>query len=165
MIGVGALAGVACRVISRSAWSASPPESLSLLPCGPRWPVDTGEYFFPSSVALLICSLGALVAGWSTPVRYRIGLALPPLMMLATVAFTISWFWPQNAALWAVAKGSPTAIQDAAVVRERARQWVGYDWWRVAAGFIGLFAAAKVISVPFPPPARPDDPHPSRRVP
>jgi len=51
------------------AWSASPPESLSLLPYGPRWPVDTGEHFFPSSVALLVCSFGALLAGWSTPPR------------------------------------------------------------------------------------------------
>ncbi|GMU65869.1 MAG: hypothetical protein AMXMBFR36_21430 [Acidobacteriota bacterium] len=137
------------RVLA-GAWSASPPESLSLLPYGPRWPVDTGEYFFPSSVALLICSFGALLAGWSTPVRYRIWLALPPLMMFATLAFTISWFWPQNAALWAVAKGSPGAVQDAAVVREMVRQWVAYDWLRVAMGFIGLIAAVKAISVPFP---------------
>ena len=132
------------------AWSASPPESLSLLPYGPRWPVDTGEYFFPSSVALLICSFGALLAGWATPLRYRIWLALPPLMMLATLVFTILWFWPQNAALWAVAQGAPAAETDPAIVGEMVQRWVAYDWLRVAMGFIGLVAAVKAISVPFP---------------
>lgn len=132
------------------AWSASPPESLSLLPYGPRWPVDTGEYFFPSSVALLVCSFGALLAGWTTPPRYRVWLALPPLMMLATLVFTIFWFWPQNAALWAISQGAPTAETDPAIVREMVQRWVAYDWLRVAMGFIGLIAAVKAISVPFP---------------
>lgn len=132
------------------AWSASPPESLSLLPYGPLWPVDTGEYFFPSSVALLVCSFGALLAGWSTPPRYRTWLALPPLMMLATLAFTITWFWPQNAALWAIAQGASTAETDPAIVREMVERWVAYDWLRVTMGFIGLVAATKAISIPFP---------------
>jgi hypothetical protein len=132
------------------AWSASPPESLSLLPYGPRWPVDTGEYFFPSSVALLVCSFGALIAGWKTPLRYRAWLTLPPFMMLATLVFTILWFWPQNAALWAVAQGAPTAETDPSIVREMVQRWVAYDWLRVAMGFIGLIAAVKAISVPFP---------------
>jgi anthrone oxygenase-like protein len=147
------------------AWSASPPESLSLLPYGPRWPVDTGEYFFPSSVALLVCSFGALLAGWPTPLRYRVWLAVPPLMMLATLAFTILWFWPQNAALWAIAKGSPTAEQDAAVIRAMVRQWVAYDWLRVAMGFVGLVAAVRAISISFPSRTlQSDDPHRSQRV-
>jgi hypothetical protein len=132
------------------AWSASPPESLSLLPYGPRWPVDTGEYFFPSSVALLVCSFGALLAGWSTPLRYRVWLALPPLMMLATLVFTIFWFWPQNASLWAISQGAPTAETDPSIVREMVQRWVAYDWLRVTMGFIGLIAAVKAISVPFP---------------
>src|SRR5258708_10562826 len=56
------------------AWSAAPPESLSLLPYGPRWPVDTGEFFIPSSATLLVATLGALIAGWRTPPRYRVWL-------------------------------------------------------------------------------------------
>lgn len=92
------------RVLA-GAWSASPPESLSLLPYGKNYPVDTGEYFFPSSVALLICSFGALIVGWNTPPRFRLLLAIPALVMLVMLAFTITWFWPRNAALWAVARG------------------------------------------------------------
>lgn len=145
------------------AWSASPPESLRLLPYGPSYPVDTGEYFFPSSVALLVCSFGALATGWRTPFRYRIWLALPPLMMLATLVFTILWFWPQNAALWAVAKGAAGAVTDPSVVRAMVRQWVAYDWLRVAMGFVGLLSAVRAISVPFPDPkVSSNGPHPSR---
>ena len=69
------------HVVLVGAWSASPPESLSLLPYGPRFPVDTGDYFFPSSVALLVCSFGLFVSGWRTPLRYRLSLFLPPLML------------------------------------------------------------------------------------
>lgn len=132
------------------AWSASPPDSLTLLPYGPRYPVDTGEYFFPSSVALLICSFGALIAGWRTPGRYRAWLALPPLMMLFTLIFTILWFWPQNAALWEVARNAPNAVRDPADIVGMVRQWVAFDWLRVAMGFVGFFSAIKAISVPYP---------------
>ena len=116
------------------AWSASPPESLSLLPYGPRFPVDTGDYFFPSSVALLVCSFGGLIAGWNTPWRFRVLLAIPAVMLLVTLIFTVLWFWPANRALWAVARGAPNAIRDRAEVIRLVSQWVNYDWLRVAVG-------------------------------
>lgn len=137
------------RVLA-GAWSASPPGSLSLLPYGPNYPVDTGQYFFPSSVALLVCSFGALITGWKTPPSYRVWLVLPAVMMLVTLIFTVLWFWPRNAALWAIAKGSPTAIRDPAEVVRLARQWVTYDWLRVAMGAVGFVSAIRAISVPFP---------------
>lgn len=134
------------------AWSASPPESLSLLPYGPRFPVDTGDYFLPSSVALLVCSLGGLIAGWNTPPRFRALLAVPAVMLLVPLVFTVLWFWPANAALWAVAQGAPNAIQDDAEVIALVGQWVRFDWLRVAVGLIGLVCSVRAISVPFPPP-------------
>ena len=96
------------------AWSASPPESLSLLPYGPRWPVDTGEFFIPSSVALLLAALGALITGWRTPARYRVWLILSLAMILGALLLTVTEFWPRNAALWAVARGAPNALHDCA---------------------------------------------------
>jgi hypothetical protein len=134
------------------AWSASPPESLSLLPYGPRFPVDTGDYFFPSSVALLICSFGGLIAGWQTPPSFRVLLAVPPLMLLATLVLTVLWFWPANRALWAVARRAPGAMQDQAAVAELVRQWVRYDWIRVGVGLLGFVCSIRAISVPFPAP-------------
>ncbi len=139
------------RVLA-GAWSASPPESLSLLPYGSQYPVDTGEYFFPSSVALLVCSFGALIAGWKTPPRYRLLLILSAMMMLATLIFTVRWFWPRNAALWAIAKGAPNAIRDPAEAVRMARQWVAYDWLRIAMGTVGFVSSIRAISVPFPAP-------------
>jgi hypothetical protein len=55
------------------AWSASPPQSLSLLPYGSRYPVDTGQFFIPISVAVLLASFGALISGWKTPPRIACG--------------------------------------------------------------------------------------------
>ena len=132
------------------AWSASPPESLSLLPYGPRFPVDTGDYFFPSSLALLVCSFGGLIAGWNTPWKFRALLAIPAVMLLVTLVFTVLWFWPANAALWAVAKRAPNAIRDQAEVVGLVRQWVTYDWLRVAVGMIGFGCSIRAISIPFP---------------
>ena len=45
------------HVVLVGAWSASPPESLSLLPYGPRFPVDTGDYFFSQ----FSCVVGVLI--------------------------------------------------------------------------------------------------------
>jgi hypothetical protein len=132
------------------AWSASPPDSLSLLPYGPRFPVDTGEYFFPSSVALLVCSFGGLIAGWNTPWRFRVLLTVPTVMLLVTLVFTVLWFWPANAALRAVARGAPNALRDPAEVAELVRRWVRYDWLRVAVGMTGFVCSVRAISMPLP---------------
>jgi hypothetical protein len=132
------------------AWSAAPPDSLSLLPYGPDFPVDTGDYFLPSSVALLVCSFGALVAGWNTPWRFRVLLAVPPAMLLLTLIFTVLWFWPANAALWDVARGAPNALQNPAEIADLVSRWVTYDWLRVAVGVVGFVCSVRAISIPLP---------------
>jgi Domain of unknown function (DUF1772) len=140
------------RVLA-GAWSASPPESLSLLPYGSHYPVDTGQYFFPISAPLLVCSLATLIAGWRTPPSYRVWLVLSPLMMVAIFMFTVLWFWPHNHALWLVATGAPDAVRDRTEIIRMARQWVSYDWLRVAMMVVGFVSAIRTISVPFPAPA------------
>lgn len=138
------------HVVLVGAWSASPPESLSLLPYGERFPVDTGDYFFPSSVALLVCSLGLFISGWRTPRGYRLSLFLPPLMLLVILVFTIRWFWPANAALWHVAQGAPDAMQDPSEIAGMVRQWVAFDRVRIVAGLVAFLLCIRAISVPFP---------------
>ena len=132
------------------AWSASPPESLSLLPYGPQYPVDTGEFFIPSSAALLVAAFGSLISGWQTPWKYRVWLMLSAAMILVTLIFTVSAFWPRNAALWQVAKGSPTAMKNQDAIILMVREWVMYDWVRVAMATIGFVASIRAISIPFP---------------
>jgi hypothetical protein len=131
------------------AWSASPPESLSLLPYGPHWPVDTGEFFIPSSAALLVATLGALIAGWRTPLRYRVWLAVSLAMIFGVLILTVTEFWPRNAALWAVARSAPNAVHDRDAIIHMVRQWVAMDWVRVAMGTIGFIASVRAISVPY----------------
>jgi hypothetical protein len=138
------------HVVLVGAWSANPPESLSLLPYGDRFPVDTGDYFFPSSVALLLCSLGLFFSGWRTPWRYRFSLFLPPLMLLVILVFTIRWFWPANADLWHVAQGAPDAMQDPNEIATMVRQWVVFDRVRIVAGLVAFLLCVWAISVPFP---------------
>jgi hypothetical protein len=132
------------------AWSASPPESLNLLPYGPRYPVDTGEFFIPSSAALLISTLGALVAGWRTPNNYRVLLATSLFAILGTLILTVTVFWPLNAALWAVAQGSPNAVQEHDAILQMVRDWVALDWVRIGIGTVGFVASIRAISVPYP---------------
>lgn len=138
------------HVVLVGAWSASPPASLSLLPYGERFPVDTGDYFLPSSVTLLVCSFGLFVSGWRTPLRYRLSLFLPPLMLLVILLFTVRWFWPANAALWHVAQGAPDAIQDPSEIAALVRRWVAFDRVRIAAGLVAFLLCTWAISVPFP---------------
>ncbi len=140
------------RVLA-GAWSASPPESLSLMPYGTRYPVDTGQYFLPISAPLLVFSLATLIAGWRTPFSYRVWLALSFFMMLAIFAFTALWFWPHNHALWLVATGAPDAVRDRTEITRMAQQWVSYDWLRVAMMVVGFVSAIRAISVPISAPA------------
>jgi hypothetical protein len=114
------------------AWSASPPESLGMLPYGPHWPVDTGEFFIPSSAALLVATLGALTSGWRTPARYRIWLAVSLATIFGVLILTVTEFWPMNAALWAVARSAPNAIHDRDAIAHLVRRWVAMDCVRVS---------------------------------
>lgn len=132
------------------AWSASPPESLRLLPYGDAWPVDTGEFFIPGSAATLVASLGAAVAGWTTPWRYRGLLIVPALIILATLALTVAVFWPLNGALWYASIGAPGAEQDPARIAEMVRQWVMLDWVRVALATVCFVSATYSLSQPYP---------------
>jgi len=138
------------HVVLVGAWSADVPRSLALLPYGERFPVDTGDYFFPSSVALLVCSLGVFVSGWGTPLRYRLCLFLPPVMLAVILIFTVRWFWPANAELWRVARGAANAMQDPAEIADLVRRWVAFDRVRIVAGLVAFLLSIRAISVPFP---------------
>jgi len=132
------------------AWSASPPESLDLLPYGPRFPVDTGDFFIPSSAALLLATLGATISGWRTKSWYRNLLVLSTAAIFVTLIFTVVAFWPRNAALWAYASGATDAIRDSNAIIAMVRQWVLFDWLRIAVASVGYVASIRALSVPFP---------------
>jgi Domain of unknown function (DUF1772) len=147
-IGVGAKL-YDLRVVA-GAWSAAPPESLTLLPYGPRFPVDPGKFFMPTSVATVVAAFGALFSGWKTPFGYRAWLWLSAVLILAVWVFTVVVFWPSNAALFAAAFGSANGVRDKAELMRLTHQWITRDWWRVAMMGAGFISAVRAISIPVP---------------
>lgn len=137
-------------VVLAGAWSAAPPASLRLLPYGAAYPVNTGDFFIPPSALLLVATWIAVFAGWRTPMRYRRWLLASALTILIVLAFTVASFWPMNAALWAVAKGAPGALQDQASIEALVHAWLRNDWLRVIAATAGFLSTLRAISLPFP---------------
>ena len=138
-----------------SEWSQEPGarhrrSRLPLLPYGPRFPVDPGKFFLPTSLSTLVAAFGALISGWKTPFGYRIWLWLSAVLILAAWVFTVVAFWRSNAALFAAASGAASGAKGEAEVIRLARQWVTYDWWRVAMMAAGFVSSVRAISIPFP---------------
>jgi|SRR5882724_2390411 len=143
-IGVGAKL-FDLRVLA-GAWSAGPPESLTLLPYGPRFPVDPGQFFISVSPTILIASVGALVTGWSTP--YRRWLWCSAAFIFLVFLLTIVVMWPMNTALYAAAPGSPIGPGSGSDIVELAHRWIAYDWLRVSMMAAGFISAVCAISQP-----------------
>jgi len=47
------------------------PTSFALLPYGPRFPIDPGNFFQPPSAVMALGILGAVISGWRAPVQLR----------------------------------------------------------------------------------------------
>jgi uncharacterized membrane protein len=144
-IGVGAKL-YDLRVVA-GAWSAAPPQSLTLLPYGPRFPVDPGKFFMPTSLLTLMGAIGALITGWSTSSGHRVWLLSSAVLIVAVWVFTMVIFWPMNAALYAAASSSSHPLSNPELVR-LVHQWVTYDWLRVAMMTAGFVSAVRAISLP-----------------
>ncbi|NJO34667.1 MAG: DUF1772 domain-containing protein [Rhodospirillales bacterium] len=137
-------------LVLAGAWSANPPDSLRLLPYSADYPVDTGEFFIPSSAALLLASVGALSAGWRTPLSYRGLLAVSAIAIFSTLVLTVVCFWPMNSALWAYAINSPGNSHSAEEIAMIAHRWVMLDWVRVGAAAVGFIASIRALSISYP---------------
>lgn len=137
-------------LVLAGAWSASPPQSLAMMPYGKAWPVDTGVFFIPFSAAMLIAGFGALIAGWRTPWHYRWLLCLPSVGILLLLILTVVAFWPMNAALYYHGIHSPKdTITDAQSIA-MTRQWISLDWLRVAGATAAFVAPLRALTLPWP---------------
>src|SRR3954465_9685153 len=92
-------------LIVAGAWSASPPSSFALLPYGPRFPMNPGDFFQPLSMIMVVGIIGALIAGWKTPGRLRLWLWMPLISFLVIWAITPTIFWPMIHQLYGIATG------------------------------------------------------------
>ena len=135
-------------LVLASAWGASPPSSLALYPYGTHWPVNPGDFFQPLSVLLLVASLGALIAGWTTGGSYRNWLAAPVVAFTVIWIFTPTIFWPMISTLYAVWRGR-LAMSEAEQIQLVHRSIIA-DSLRVFAIAAGFVSAIRSISVPYP---------------
>jgi hypothetical protein len=135
-------------VVIAGAWSAAPPESLTLMPYGTRFPVDPGQFFAPASATVMLAAFGALIAGWNTPWTYRGWLAASTLSILAVWLFTVFVFWRANGVLYAAASHAGSSPTDRAELVHQASLWVTYDWCRIALMAAGFLSAVRAISMP-----------------
>jgi len=103
--GIGLGAKLFDLLVLAKAWSAAPPASLAMLPYGPRFPMNPGDFFQPLSLLILVGVVGALISGWKTPFAYRVWLWLPAAMFLFIWVFTIPVMWPMNHELYLAAQG------------------------------------------------------------
>ena len=72
--GVGLGAKVFDLLVVAGAWSASPPASLSLLPYGPQFPMNPGDFFQPLSIFMAVSVVAAHIKGWNqTSASHRTG--------------------------------------------------------------------------------------------
>jgi len=142
--GVGLGAKLFDLLVVAGAWSATPPASFALLPYGPRFPMNPGDFFQPLSAVMAIGILGSLISGWRRPVQLRFWLWLGVIMFLVIWAITPTVFWPMIHQLYGTATGKIVA-SDVESIR-LARRWIIWDWFRVALIAVGFMASVRAIS-------------------
>jgi hypothetical protein len=144
--GIGLGAKIFDLVVVAGAWGAAPPASLALMPYGPHYPVDPGNFFQPLSALMLVGILGALISGWKTPFEYRVWLIIPVITFVIIWIFTPTVFWPMIRELYhagKIGRSDPDLIL-------LVRRWMIWDWMRVALIAIGFISSVRAISIPFP---------------
>ena len=146
--GIGFGAKLFDLLIVAGAWGASPPSSLALMPYGPPYPMNPGDFFQPLSILMVGGMLGALISGWKTRFEYRFWLWLPVIMFLLIWIFTPTVFWPMIHKLYGAGSGK-IVISDADAIH-LVRRWFIWDWARVAMIAVGFVSSVRAISLPVP---------------
>ena len=146
--GIGLGAKLFDLIVLASAWGAAPPASLALMPYGPHYPLNPGDFFQPLSALMVVGILGALISGWKTPLQYRIWLWMPVISFLIIWVFTPTVFWPMIRELYGA--GSGKVVKSEAELILLVRRWMIWDWLRVAMIATGFISLVRAISVPYP---------------
>jgi len=146
--GIGLGAKLFDLIVVARAWGAAPPASLALMPYGPHYPLNPGDFFQPLSALMVVGILGALISGWKTPLQYRVWLWVPVITFVIIWIFTPTVFWPMIRELYGA--GSGKIVRSDAELRLLVRRWMIWDWLRVAVIATGFVSLVRAISVPFP---------------
>jgi len=127
-----------------SAWAADPPASLSLMPYGPRYPNDPGDFFLPLSILLLIGIVGALVCGRTTLRSYKPWLWVPFVSLLVIWLATPTLYWPMIRDLYHAGTGAQPL--EASAAKSLVNQWLVLDWLRTALIAVGFGSSIQAVS-------------------
>ena len=146
--GIGLGAKLFDLIVVASAWGAASPTSLGLMPYGPHYPINPGDFFQPLSALMVMGIVGALISGWKTPLKYRIWLWVPVIAFLIIWIFTPTIFWPMIRELYGA--GSGKIVRNDAELIMLVRRWMIWDWLRVAVITAGFLSSVRAISIPFP---------------
>ena len=146
--GIGLGAKLFDLIVVARAWGAAPAASLALMPYGPHYPMNPGDFFQPLSALMVVGILGALISGWKTPLEYRIWLWLSVIAFVIIWIFTPTVFWPMIRELYGA--GSGKIVRSDAELKLLVRRWMIWDWLRVAAIATGFASLVRAISIPFP---------------
>jgi hypothetical protein len=146
--GIGLGAKLFDLIVVARAWGAAPPASLTLMPYGPHYPMNPGDFFQPLSAVMVVGILGALISGWKTPLEYRIWLWAPVIAFLIIWIFTPTVFWPMIRELYGA--GSGKIVKSDAELILLVRRWMIWDWLRVALIVVGFVSSIRALSIPFP---------------
>ena len=147
-LGVGLGAKIFDLIVVAASWGASPPESLTLMPYGERFPVDPGEFFQPLSAIILVGILGALISGWKTPLEYRKWLLIPVISIIIVWIFTPTVFWPMIGKLWKA--GTEEIVMSSSEITALVNRWIVWDWGRVVVIGVAFLSSVRAISMPYP---------------
>ncbi len=144
--GIGLGAKLFDLLVVAGAWSASPPGSFALLPYGPRFPMNPGDFFQPLSAVMALGILGALISGWRAPLEIRLWLWVGVMMFLIIWALTPTVFWPMIHELYGSAQSRIRHTD--AELGKLAHRWIVWDWFRLALIAVGFIASVRAISLP-----------------
>jgi len=123
-------------------WSSSLPESVIEWNSRPQFIVNPTRFFAPVAVTTILSSLAGLISGWNLSNR-RLWLILSAVCAMATLAFTIVYFFPKNEVLFRNQFAGLSGEEITAI----ANGWITANWIRVCIMAVGFFAALRVYNV------------------
>ena len=145
--GIGLGAKLFEFVVVISAWSANPPSSLALMPYGPKFPFNPGDFFQPLSAVLALVIIGVVVSGRKESSSDKRLLWVPLISLLIIWLATPTLFWPMIRGLYGAGTGL-RPLPDLAV-HSLVHRWIVLDWLRtffIAIGF--LFSIRAISTIP-----------------
>ncbi len=130
-------------VVVIPSWAANPPSSLSLMPYGPRYPFNPGDFFQPLGALALVGCIGSLICGWRTPAGYKVLLWVPFAVFLIIAAVTPTLFWPMIRDLYRAGTGAAPLSESA--LHGLVHKWLWYDALRAAVELPALFCIVQSL--------------------